>query len=119
MLEKVNLGETLASFDEVFAPKIVARMNDHKVQLAKASGEFVWHSHADTDDFFLLVSGRLVVQLRDGDVELQPGELLVVPAGVEHRPVADEGTEVLLIERLGTVNTGDAGGPLTAPEVEL
>src|SRR6266571_611907 len=108
VLQKVNLAEKLASFDEVFAPRIVARLNDHKVLIVKVQGEFVWHSHPETDDFFLVLDGRLTIQLRDGDVELGPGELYVVPRGVEHCPRSDEGAHVLLIEPLATVNTGDA-----------
>jgi mannose-6-phosphate isomerase-like protein (cupin superfamily) len=119
MPEKVNLAEKLASFDEHFSPKIVAYVNDEKVQVAKTKGEFVWHSHPDTDDLFLVIAGRLTIQLRDGDVELGPGELYVVPRGVEHCPRADEEVQLLLIEARGTVNTGDAGGPLTAREEEL
>ena len=85
--------------------------------MAKTKGEFVWHSHPETDDFFLVLAGALTIELRDGDVELGPGELFVVPAGVEHRPRADEGAHVLLIEPEGTPNTGD---PETArPELEL
>ena len=119
MRDKVNLAEKLASFDEVFSPKTVAYLNDYKVQVAKVRGDFVWHSHPETDDFFLVLSGRLIVQLRDRDVELGPGELLVVHAGVEHCPRADVETEIVLIEPRGTVNTGHAGGPLTAREEEL
>jgi mannose-6-phosphate isomerase-like protein (cupin superfamily) len=119
VIQKVNLAEKLDQIDEVFSPKIVGYMNDHKLQLAKTKGEFVWHTHPDTDDLFIVLKGRLIVQLRDGDVEVGPGELLVVPRGVEHCPRADEETHVLLIEPKGTPNTGDAGGPLTAPEVEL
>ena len=80
----------------------------------KVKGEFVWHKHDDTDDFFLVLEGHLTIQLRDRDVELDAGELFVVPRGVEHCPSADEEAHVLLIEPAGTVNTGDAGGPLTA-----
>ena len=116
---KVNLAEKLAAFDDRFSPKTVAYMNDYKVQLAKVEGEFVWHTHPETDDFFLVLDGRLTIQLREGDVELGPGEVYVVPRGVEHCPKADEETHVLLIEPKGTPNTGDAGGPLTAAEVEL
>ena len=115
----VNLAEKLAAFDERFSPKIVAWYNDNKVQVAKTEGDFVWHTHPDSDDFFLVLAGRLIIQLRDGDVELGPGELYVVPAGVEHCPRADVETHVLLIEPRGTVNTGDAGGQLTAEEVEI
>jgi len=116
---KVNLAEKLATFDERFSPKIVAYYNDSKVQVAKVEGEFVWHSHAETDDFFLVLSGRLTIELRDGEVELGPGELYVVPKGVEHRPRAAGETHILLIEPRGEPNTGDAGGELTAPEVEI
>ena len=115
---KVNLTEALASFDEAFQPRIVGYYNDSKIQVAKTRGEFVWHSHPDTDDFFLVVSGRLTIQLRDGDVELGPGELFVVPAGVEHCPRADPEAHVLLIEPRGTPNTGDSDVD-PAPEREI
>ena len=115
MHNAVNLAEKLAGFDEVFAPRIVGRYNENKLQVAKVRGEFVWHAHPETDDFFLVLSGRLTIQLRDREVELGPGELFVVPRGVEHRPRSEEGAEILLIEPLGTPNTGD---PATAaPEL--
>jgi mannose-6-phosphate isomerase-like protein (cupin superfamily) len=116
MDDKVNLADALASFDEPFQPRIVGTMNDYKLMVAKTKGEFVWHTHPDTDDFFLVVKGRLTIQLRDRDVHLSEGELYVVPRGVEHCPRADEEAHILLIEPSGTVNTGDAGGPLTATE---
>jgi mannose-6-phosphate isomerase-like protein (cupin superfamily) len=107
--DKVDLAAKLATFDETFQPRIVGYYNDEKIQVAKVAGEFAWHSHPDTDDFFLVVSGRLTIQLRDRDVELGPGELYVVPRGVEHCPRSDEGAEILLIEPRGTPNTGDSG----------
>jgi mannose-6-phosphate isomerase-like protein (cupin superfamily) len=116
---KVNLEEKIAELEGPFSPKIVAYLNDYKVQVAKVRGEFVWHTHPETDDFLFVLDGRLTIQLRDGDVDLGPGELYVVPRGVEHCPRADEDTHILLIEPRGTVNTGDAGGPLTAPEKEI
>ena len=120
MEEKVNLADALASFDEPFSPRIVGTMNDYKLMVAKTRGEFVWHSHPETDDFFLVLRGRLTIQLRDRDVVLEEGELYVVPAGVEHCPKAEPEAEILLIEPLGTVNTGDApAGELTAPELRL
>jgi mannose-6-phosphate isomerase-like protein (cupin superfamily) len=119
MDEKINLAEKLAAFDDRWSPRIVGYLNDYKLQLVKVAGEFVWHSHPDTDDFFLVVRGHLTIQMRDRDVELGPGELYVVPRGVEHCPRADEETHVLLIEPRGTPNTGDAGGPRTAQEREL
>jgi mannose-6-phosphate isomerase-like protein (cupin superfamily) len=108
MDDKVNLTEKLASFDEIFQPRIVGRYNGSKIQVAKTRGEFVWHSHPDTDDFFLVLAGRLTIQLRDRDVELGPGDLFVVPRGVEHCPRADEEAHILLIETEGTPNTGDS-----------
>jgi mannose-6-phosphate isomerase-like protein (cupin superfamily) len=115
-VEKINLAEKLASFDEAFQPKIVARYNGNKVQVAKTRGEFVWHKHEDTDDFFLVLAGRLTIQLRDRDVQLGPGDLFVVPRGVEHCPRADEEAHILLIEPVGTPNTGDSDEREPAPE---
>jgi mannose-6-phosphate isomerase-like protein (cupin superfamily) len=115
----VDLAEKLATFGEAFSPRIVARYNDSKVMVAKARGEFVWHSHPDTDDLFLVLAGRLTIQLRDGDIELGPGQLYVVPAGVEHCPKADEEAHILLIEPAGTPNTGDSTEREAAPEVDL
>jgi mannose-6-phosphate isomerase-like protein (cupin superfamily) len=118
MTSAVNLAEKLASFDEHWSPRIVGYYNDNKLIVGKLKGEFVWHSHADTDDLFLVLKGRLTIQLRDGDVELGPGELYVVPRGVEHCPKADEETHVLLIEPKGTPNVGDADAE-AAPELEI
>ncbi|WP_377273217.1 cupin domain-containing protein [Peterkaempfera sp. SMS 1(5)a] len=109
----VNLAEKLSQFSELWSQKKVAVLNDYEVKLAKLKGEFIWHTHEDTDELFLVLSGRLTIQLRDGDVVLESGELFVVPRGVEHCPVADEETAVLLFEPAGTLNTGDVGGPLT------
>ena len=103
----VNLERKLAGVSEHWSPKIVERFNGHDVMVVKAQGEFVWHSHADTDDLFFVLKGRLTIQLRDGDVQLGPGDLYVVPKGVEHRPVADEEVHLLLIEPAGTPNTSD------------
>jgi mannose-6-phosphate isomerase-like protein (cupin superfamily) len=118
MQDKVNLAQTLATFDEPFSPRIVGRYNGNKLQVAKTRGEFVWHAHPDTDDFFLVVAGQLTIKLRDREIELGPGDLYVVPAGVEHCPVSEEGAEILLIESDGTPNTGDSGIE-PAPEIEL
>jgi len=105
--EAVDLAGKLAGFAEHFSPKIVADFNGHDVMVAKLKGEFTWHSHPDTDDFFLVLKGRLTIKLRDGEVVLGPGQLYVVPKGVEHCPVAEEETHILLIEPAGTPNTGD------------
>jgi mannose-6-phosphate isomerase-like protein (cupin superfamily) len=117
--DRINLAQKLASFDEPFSPKIVGYLNDYKLEVVKAKGEFVWHSHPETDDFFLVLDGHLTIQLRDRDVELSPGELFVVPRGVEHCPKAEEEAHVLLIEPTGTVNTGDVRSELTAPEEQI
>ena len=120
MDDKVNLAAALAQFDDVWSPRVIGRLNGLKLEVVKVRGEFVWHSHADTDDFFLVLDGRLTIQLRDRDIELARGELYVVPAGVEHCPRSDEGAHVLLIEQEGTVNTGDGpAGELTASQREL
>ena len=104
----VNLEQKLALFHEHWSPRTVAEFNGHDVMVVKVKGEFVWHHHDDTDDFFLVLEGRLTIRLPDRDVLLQPGELFVVPVGLEHQPVAEEKTELLLIEPSGTPNTGDA-----------
>lgn len=109
----VSITECLAQVTEHWAPKRIATVNDYDVRVVKILGEFVWHAHPETDELFLVVDGRLTIQLRDGDVTLGPGELYVVPRGVEHCPVADEETAVVLIEPAATQNTGDAGGPRT------
>ena len=108
MAGKVNLAERLATFTEHWAPRIVARYNDNDVCVVRVEGEFVWHKHDDTDDLFLVLDGELDIELRDRTVTLGPGELFVVPRGVEHRPVARRGeVKLLLIEPRGTPNTGD------------
>jgi len=106
-MSKVNLEVKLSQFSEYWAPRTVAQFNGHGIMVVKSKGEFVWHSHPDTDDFFLVLKGRLKIELRDQTIELGPGELFVVPKGVEHRPVADEEVHLLLIEPAGTPNTGD------------
>jgi mannose-6-phosphate isomerase-like protein (cupin superfamily) len=111
---KINLAEKLALLERPYEPGIVGFINDYKLQIVKVKGPFVWHKHDETDDFFLVIKGHLTIHLRDRDIELDPGELFVVARGVEHCPDATEETEVLLIEPDGTLNTGDAGGEMTA-----
>jgi mannose-6-phosphate isomerase-like protein (cupin superfamily) len=103
----INLTEKLSKFTELWTPKIVGSYNGNDLLIVKVKGEFVWHSHPDTDDFFMVLKGRLTIQLRDGDVILNPGEVFVVPKGLEHCPKAEEECEVMLIEPKGTPNTGD------------
>ncbi len=118
MIEKVNLAEKLALFDEHWSPKIVAELNDAYVKIVKVEGEFVWHHHDDEDELFLVVSGRLRMQFRDGDVVLEPGELIVVPRGVEHCPLAEEEAHVVLIEPKSTLNTGNVRNERTVEQLE-
>lgn len=111
----IDLHEKLTRFDERWSPRVVAELNDYQVKLAKLEGTFVWHRHDDTDELFLVLRGRLTIELRDGDVTLDEGELYVVPKGVEHRPRAEAECHVLLLEPRGVVNTGDATSDRTAP----
>jgi mannose-6-phosphate isomerase-like protein (cupin superfamily) len=113
----INLHEKLTGITDHWSPRTITTFNQHDIMVVKVDGEFVWHSHEDTDDFFLVLSGRLVLRLRDQEIVLEPGELYVVPAGVEHQPFAPEETTLLLIEPTGTPNTGD---PATAaPRVTI
>ncbi len=114
MSDAVDLAEKLSLFSEHWSPKVVAVLNDDEIKVVKLRGDFVWHTHDDTDELFLVITGELTIQLRDRDVVLGPGQLFVVPRGVEHCPRADEEVHAVLIEPRGVVNTGDAGGPLTA-----
>jgi mannose-6-phosphate isomerase-like protein (cupin superfamily) len=119
MDDRINLAERIGLLEGPYSPGIVGYLNDYKLAVVRVQGEFVWHSHEETDDFFLVLKGQLTIQLRDRDVVLNEGELFVVPRGVEHCPKADVETHVLLIEPRGTPNTGDAGGDRTAQEREI
>lgn len=110
-MTQINLAEKLATFSEHWQPRTVAQFNGNDIMVVKAKGEFVWHKHDETDDLFLVLKGTLVIELRDRNVTLGPGEMFVVPKGVEHRPVAREEVHVMLIEPSGTPNTGN---PATA-----
>ncbi len=112
----INFTDKLSSFSDHWSPKIVAQMNDNHFKLVKLEGEFVWHKHADTDEVFIVLHGEMAIDFRDGPVELRSGEMIVVPKGVEHRPRAETECQVLLVEPVGTLNTGDAGGELTAQD---
>lgn len=117
-LRKVNLAEKLSSFEEAFGPRIIGRYNGDKIQVTKVRGSFIWHAHQDTDDLILVLGGKLYVETREGSVELGPGELVVVPKGVEHRTRAEPEAQILVVEPSGTLNTGDSGLE-PAPEVEI
>ena len=106
-MQKINLADKLETFTDHWQPRTVGQFNGHDLMVVKAQGEFVWHKHEETDDFFLVIQGELIIELRDRNVVLGPGEMFVVPKGVEHRPVAKEEVHVLLIEPTGTPNTGN------------
>lgn len=116
-MNPVNIDAMLARFDDHWSPKKIGQINDYDVRIVKVQGEFTWHTHADTDEFFMVLSGELTIQMRERSVVLGPRELFVVPRGVEHCPRADVETALLLLEPGSVINTGDAGGDLTA-EVE-
>ena len=121
MTSSINFNEKLSKFTELWSPKVIASMNDYEFKLVKVKGEFVWHSHEDTDEVFIVLSGEMHIDLKDGieetKVMLKEGEMFVVPKGVLHRPVAEEECKVLLVEPSGVVNTGDQenGSSLRAP----
>jgi mannose-6-phosphate isomerase-like protein (cupin superfamily) len=114
MTSPVSIPDTLARFTEQWQPHRLAGVNDQDVKIARIQGEFVWHTHPESDELFLVVSGELTLQLRDGDVVVRPNELYTVPAGVEHCPKSEVETVVVMVEKVGTVNTGDAGGERTS-----
>ena len=110
----INFAEKFGLFDDRWKPRVIAEMNDYQFKIAKIEGDFVWHDHQDTDEAFIVIDGKLRIEFRDGHVDLAAGEMYVVPKGVEHRPVTDGVVHLMLIEPRGTVNTGDAGGEMTA-----
>lgn len=110
----INLQHKLSLFSEQWTPKVIAEMNDYQFKVVRIEGDFIWHSHADTDEAFLVIEGQLRIDLRDGAVLLGPGELYVVPKGVEHKPYAEREVKMLLIEPSGVINTGEEGGERTA-----
>jgi mannose-6-phosphate isomerase-like protein (cupin superfamily) len=112
--EPINLGRKLALIHDQWKPRVVAEMNDYQFKLVKLQGDFIWHDHKDTDETFIVLSGRLRIDFRDGTVSLGEGEMFVVPRGVEHRPCAEEEVQLMLIEPRGVLNTGDEGGGRTA-----
>lgn len=110
----VNLAQKLALFTDQWQPRVIAEMNNYQFKLVKLQGDFIWHDHKDTDETFLVLEGSLRIDFRDGAVHIGPGEMYVVPKGVEHKPYAEHEVQLLLIEPRGVMNTGDAGGERTA-----
>jgi mannose-6-phosphate isomerase-like protein (cupin superfamily) len=118
VIEKINLAEKFKRIAEPWQPRLLGEVNDAHIKLVKLAGEFVWHRHEKEDELFLVVRGRLVMKFRDREVTLEPGELIIVPRGVEHLPVADQETEVLLVEPASTLNTGDVRNERTVERIE-
>ena len=116
MVTKINLADKFGRFQEHWQPKIVGEINEAYLKLVKVKGEFVWHQHANEDELFLVVKGRLLIKLRDGDVRLEPGELAIIPRGVEHCPVAEDEVQVILLEPKSTLNTGDVQNERTVAQ---
>ena len=117
MPEAINLAEKLSKFSEHWSPKTVSKFNGHDIMVVKVKGEFNWHSHEDTDDFFMVLSGRIRIETENGNVDLGPGELYVIPKGIQHRPVAEEEAHLMLIEKSGTPNTGDEATAAVKEEI--
>ncbi|HEX6928529.1 MAG TPA: cupin domain-containing protein [Gammaproteobacteria bacterium] len=111
--QKICLSEKFSTFNEHWTPKVIGETNGQLVKLAKMQGEFVWHAHENEDELFLVIKGKLVIEFRDGKVELNPGEMCIVPKGVEHKPMADEETQILLIEPASTEHTGKTVSDIT------
>ena len=118
MIEKVNLKQAFDRFDEFWSPRIAGEINDAYVKLVKVKGEFVWHHHAAEDELFLVVKGRLLIKLRDSDIQLAEGEFAIIPKGVEHLPIAAEEAHVLLLEPKSTLNTGDVRSDRTVADLK-
>jgi len=112
--EAINFAEKFALFSEQWRPKVVAEMNDYQFKIVRLEGDFIWHDHKDTDETFLVLDGTLRIDFRDGAVEIGPGEMFVVPKGIEHKPYAEREVKLLLIEPRGVLNTGHEGGERTA-----
>lgn len=112
----INLKNKFSHFSDHWSPKIIAQMNDYQFKLVKIKGDFVWRSHAETDEVFIVYDGKMSIEFRKGKVDLIAGEMCVVPKGVEHKPFARDECNIMLVEPTGTVNTGDTGGKMTAQE---
>jgi len=117
-IEKVNLAEKFSRFHDQWSPKIVGALNDAHVKLAKLEGEFVWHQHEAEDELFLVVKGRLLIKLRDGEIRLDEGEFVIIPRGIEHLPVAEDEVQVLFVEPKSTLNTGNVRDERTVEQLE-
>lgn len=117
-MDKVNISEKLSQFKDYYNPRIIGELNGQQVKAVKIKGEFVWHHHDHEDELFLVIQGKLKMEFRDKTVEVSPGEFIIVPRGVEHKPVADEEVHMLLFEPASTLNTGNVNNERTRKELE-
>ena len=117
-MSKVNFRDKLSKFSDQWTPKVIAEMNDYQFKLVKIEGDFVWHEHDDTDEAFIVIEGSMRIEFEEGSLELEEGEMYVVPKGVRHKPCADSECKVMVVEPRGVVNTGDADSDMTAPNDE-
>jgi len=114
MLKAININDKLNKFSDLWSPRVIAEMNDYQFKLAKVKGEFVWHSHKETDETFIVLDGELLIEFKDKKIKLNKGELYIVPKGVEHKPYAENECHIMLIEPKGIINTGDKSTKLTS-----
>ena len=119
MANKININEKLALFNDYFNPRIIAALNDSHVKLVKFKGEFIWHHHENVDELFIIIKGHMKIETKDGVIELDEGELVVIPKNVEHKPFAEEEVHIMLIEPIGTINTGNVQNNRTRSEIEF
>ena len=117
-IQKISIKHKFTLFTEQWSPRIIAQLNDYHFKIAKIEGEFVWHSHPETDEVFIVIEGEFEIQLRDGNLTLTEGEMCVIPKGVEHKPVAEKECAIMMVEPAGTLNTGDAGGDHTIEDLD-
>ena len=114
MLKAININDKLNKFSDLWSPKVIAEMNDYQFKLAKVKGEFVWHSHKETDETFIVLDGEMLIEFRDKKIRLNKGELYIVPKGIEHKPYAENECHIMLIEPKGIINTGEKSTKLTS-----
>ena len=114
LMKRINLDEKFSKFSSHWTPKIISELNDYQIKLVKIKGEFVWHNHSDTDEFFLVIEGQMKIEFESETIELRQGEMCIVPKGVKHKPFAEQECKVMLIAPSGVLNTGDTSGDLTA-----
>lgn len=117
-ISPINFAEKFNQFEEHWSPKIIAQMNDYHFKIAKIQGEFIYHSHPESDETFIVVQGKMQIKLRETVIKLEAGEMCVIPKGIEHKPVAEDECHILMVELAGTVNTGNVGGEKTITQTE-